>query len=633
MKKIFVSISLLCTMFAFGQVKTHTVQAQETIYGISQQYDISQEALKQANPFLNERSLQIGDVLQIPGQQALPEQVINDHEDNEFYYRVIKPKETLYSLSKTYDVSQETIKSLNPFIDQKGLQINDVVRIPKKQTAASAAPEAIVVPAGMHLVKSGETVYSIAQQYNLEMADIYAANRDLQTEGLKQGALIKIPSGNIVSVPVTGDNHFEHTVEKEETVFSILRKYDVTLEELIAENPELQNGLQQGMTLRIPHQKGAQLETAPKLVETNTDNFKDNQINIVWMMPFFLDNPNANKGERQVAQDFYMGGQLALERMIKSGKNINVKIVDVQGDTDNIDTFLDSPEVNNIDAIIGPFFQANVEHVARKLEKTEIPVFSPLINSESLEGYKNVYLATPRDEFAADLIIEEMAKAYDGKQEVKILTTNKEESIANYIKTAFEKRFGNAKVSITRNPNDLKLVEHKTTKTVQEGEESREVEEITYEPIIAVLASENNNLGSQFVQTITAQNADNIEGFSVYFVPALDVFDTGNINNINALKEIGFTYTAIRLVNTFGNSEKEILAAFQDKYCMVPTKYMSIGYDVVFDVLDRMDKSGKISDFDAKRAETRLSSKFGYDKVGDGQAKINRELRVIRLNK
>ena len=643
MKKIFVSITLLFTIFfAIGQVTTHEVQPKETVYGITHQYDITEAQLIQANPFLKERGLQIGDILQIPGQATniLPEHNVQDHEDDQFYYRVIQPKQTLYSLSKDYDVEQETIKSLNPFIAEKGLQINDVVRIPKKNNPASGQTSVqIVVPKDMHMVKSGETVYSIAQQYNLEMADIYAANRDLQTEGLKVGALLKIPNKQTVSVPVGSnenpkqEKYYEHKVEKEETVFSILRKYDISLEELLAQNPELQNGLQAGMILRIPLQKGAKLESEPKLVETNTDNFKDNEINLVWMMPFFLDTPNSNKGERQVAQDFYMGAQLALDRLIKSGKNINVKLIDVQGNTDAIDAFLDSPEINQTDAIIGPFFQQMVEHVGQKLANTEIQIFSPLISSESLEGYKNVYMTTPRDEYAADLIIEEISKAYNGKQEIKILTTSKEENIANYILSGLKDRFGDAKIIITKNPNDLKLVEHKTIKTIEGGEETKEVEEITYEPILAVLASENNSVGSQFVDVITEQNADNIDGFSVYFVPALDVFDTGNIKNINALKEIGFTYAAIRLVNTFGNNEKEILADFKDKYCTVPTKYMSIGYDVVYDVVDRMDKSGKISDFDAKRAETRLSSKFGYDKVANGQAKINRELRIIRLNK
>src|SRR5690606_2754753 len=507
-----------------------TVEAQETIYGISTQYGISQQQLKDANPFLKERGLQVGDVLTIPGQQAeqgntLPEDKFADYEDNEFYYRVIKPKQTLYSLSKEYDVSQEKITSLNPFINERGLQPNDVVRIPKKQTQPERIEETVQVPEGMHLVKAGDTVYSLATQYNLEMSDIYAANRNLQTDGLKIGEFINIPKKKSVSIP-EGESYFEHLVVKDETVFSLLRKYEVDLEELISLNPELENGLQKGMTLKVPLKKGAKLEEVPSYVVASGENFKDDEINIAWMMPFYLDTPNAHKGERQVAQDFYMGGQIALEQLIKSGKKVNVNVIDINRDKEALDKFLDSPEFAKTDAVIGPFFEEMIAHIALKLEKTDIPVFSPLINSESLEAYKNVYLATPRNEFAADMIVSEMATAYDGKQEIKVLTNSSDEKVANYLKNKFLKRFGSAKVTITKNPNDLKLVAHTETTTNEAGEE---VEVITYEPILAVLAADNNTLGAQFVEVITDQDPASITGFSTFFVPALDVFDRNNV--------------------------------------------------------------------------------------------------------
>lgn len=659
MKKIFVSAALFLAFNAFAQVKTHEVQPKETVYGISRKYNITQEELKQANPFLNERGLNIGDVLNIPGQivesHEIPVQEIEDHEDNDFYYHVILPKETLYSLAKKYNTSQETIKSLNPFIDERGLNINDVVRFPKTKTNAQnvtvtvtdgSTTEQVVeepiktkdtpletnVPEGMHLVKKGETVYSIAKQYDLKIADIYAYNRNVQSEGLKVGAMLQIPEKKKIVIP-EGKPYFEHKVEAKETIYSLLRKYEVSLDGLLAENPELQNGLQEGMTLRIPLAKGANIETEPRLVASNSAHFADEEINIVWMMPFFLDTPNSHKGERKVAQDFYMGAQVALDRLMSEGKNINIEIVDVQGDKKNLDTFLDSDKFHKADAIVGPFFKENIVHVAQKLENTNIPVFSPLTSSDDLNIYKNVYMTTPKDEYAADIIVEEMAKAYNGTQEVKILTTSRDKNIAEYVQAKFLERFGDARVTLTKNHNDLKLVEHKTVTTIGEGEEAQEVEEITYDPILAVLATENNKVGKQFVNTIKEQNASSMNGFSVFFVPALDVFSTSNVENINALKEIGFTYTATRMVNTFGKNEKAIMKDFKDKYCSVPSKYMAIGYDVVYDVVDRMDKNGKISAMDAKRSATRLSSKIGYDTTDNGSAKINKELRVIRLKK
>lgn len=634
MKKLLVSLCLILSIYTFSQVTTHTVQAQETVYGISTLYGISQQELIDANPFLNERVLQIGDVLNIPGQvspdiSTLPQEEISDHEDDEFYYRVIKPQENLYRLSTEYNVSQEIIKNLNPFIETRGLQVNDVVRIPKKQTSSEQAEEVVQVPEGMHLVLSGETVYSISQLYNLEMADIYAANRNLQTEGLKTGELIRIPKSKSVSIP-EGESYFEHSVVKNETVFSLLRRYEIGLEELIALNPELENGLKDGMTLKIPLDQSAILEEAPVFVTTSGKNFRDNEINIAMLMPFYLDYPNSNHGERSVAQDFYMGGQIALEQLIKSGVKVNVEVIDIHRNKEALDAFLESPSFENVDAIIGPFFEDMLAYTAIKIEKTDVPIFSPLINAKGLESYKNLYLSVPRNEFAADLIVEEMAKAYNGKQQVMILTNSDNEDIANYTREKFLERFRNAEVSITKNPNDLALdVDNRTTTTDDEG---NEIVNITYKPRLVVLAADNNQLGSQFVDIITQQDPTAITGFSLFFVPAMDVFDTENTKNINALKKMGFTYTASRLVNTFGESEKQIISNFQDAYCSIPNRYMSIGYDLVYDVVERMDRSGRITEFDAKRSETRLSSKFGYQKIGDSEAKLNTEFRIIRLN-
>lgn len=634
MKKLFVSICLILSFSAFAQVITHTVEAQETVYGISTLYGITQQELKDANPFLNERMLQIGDVLTIPGQVApesstLPQDQIADYEDKDYYYRVIQPKETLYSLSTKYDVTQEIIKNLNPFIETRGLQVNDVVRIPKKQVSNDQTEEEIQVPDGMHLVLAGETVFTISQNYNLEMADIYAANRNLQTEGLKAGELIRIPEKKSVSIP-EGESYFEHNVVKDETVFSLLRRYEIGLEELIELNPELENGLQRGMVLRIPLQQSAILEEAPVFITTTGRNFSDNEINIAMLMPFYMDTPNSNQGERSVAQDFYMGGQIALEQLIKTGIKVNVEVIDIHRDRQALDAFLESPEFDKVDAIIGPFFEDMIAHTALKLENTDVPVFSPLINSKSLEAYKNLYLTTPRNEFAADLIVEEVAKAYNGKQEIMILTNADNENIATYTQNKILERFKNAEIIITKNPNDLKLkVESRNATTDDEG---KEVENIVYKPRIVILAADNNSLGNQFVNIITEQDPNAITGFSLFFVPAMDVFDTGNSKNINALKNMGFTYTASRMVNSFGDTEKQIIANFQDAYCTLPTRYMSIGYDLVYDVIERMDRSGKISEFDARRSETRLSSKFGYQKIGDSQAKMNTEFRIIRLN-
>uniref|UniRef100_UPI0039A499AF LysM peptidoglycan-binding domain-containing protein n=1 Tax=Ornithobacterium rhinotracheale TaxID=28251 RepID=UPI0039A499AF len=637
MKKFFVSLSLAFMSLAFAQEMKHSVQPKETIYGISKKYGVTQQQLKNANPFLNSRGLQVGDVLVIPSknnaktgvlevQEAVPAQ---DSEDENFYYIVIKPKESVYRLAKKYKVTQEIINSLNPSIKERGLQVGDVVRVPKKDSPSVTSLKP--TEEGLYHVKAGDTVYSIAQANGVSEADIYAANKKVQVEGLRAGSYIRIPDVSTANNVVVEKNWFKYKVGKDETIFSILTKYDITLEEILKHNPELNNGLRQGMVIMVPMQKGANV----KIVEHNTDgnnsnlekisrakSSRDGEINIAWILPFYMNSPYGHKGERKIAQEFYMGAQVALDQLIKSGKKVKVKVLDAQNKTEVLEQFYNSPEIDKYDAIIGPFYQDMLEFTAQRLEKKGIPVFSPVVSSDRLSAYSNMYMVTPRDEHAADILVAEIVKKYRGEK-IKILTTKEEQKIADYLSAELADNLKKANIEIVYSPDNLVLVEEKKNDGSVSGV-------IKFQPEIAILASENNWLGNQFVKTITSQSPEDITGFSLYFVPALDVFDASNARNVEALKKIGFTYTSSRMINSYGANEKRILQAFEDKYCEKPTKYMAIGYDVVYDVVDRMDENGKI--IDAKRSETRLSSKFGYDKVENGKAKINKEIRVIRLN-
>src|SRR5690606_26910038 len=130
-KAFWAFLFLMMAVVIFAQEKTHKVEAKETIYGISKKYKVSQEALQKANPFLAERSLQIGDVLVIPGKsdgsikpvvtEVSPQtctdpgetaEVIITKEDEYFIYYKVKPKQTLYSLAREYDICEDALKSL-----------------------------------------------------------------------------------------------------------------------------------------------------------------------------------------------------------------------------------------------------------------------------------------------------------------------------------------------------------------------------------------------------------------------------------------------------------------------------------------------------------------------------------------
>ena len=96
-----------------SQPKTHKVEPKETLFGIEKKYNISDEALKKANPDLEKLGLQIGQTLIIPsntGSKSVaptPEKVV---------YHEVLPKETKYSIAKQYGITIEELERRNPEI-------------------------------------------------------------------------------------------------------------------------------------------------------------------------------------------------------------------------------------------------------------------------------------------------------------------------------------------------------------------------------------------------------------------------------------------------------------------------------------------------------------------------------------
>ncbi|GAB4296761.1 MAG: LysM peptidoglycan-binding domain-containing protein [Marinilabiliales bacterium] len=113
-----------------GKFIFHVVKKGETIYYITRKYGISEDNLLKYNPVLN-NGLKAGQTLKIKKKDIKTSKEIQINEDVNYYYHKVEKKQTLYSLSKTYNVSQKDIINANPQISERGLQYNEIIRIPK----------------------------------------------------------------------------------------------------------------------------------------------------------------------------------------------------------------------------------------------------------------------------------------------------------------------------------------------------------------------------------------------------------------------------------------------------------------------------------------------------------------------
>ena len=123
-----------------------------------------------------------------------------------------------------------------------------------------------------HTVKAGETVTSIAKQYNVTPFDIYALNPDAKKE-LKINAVLVIPKSKVVVSETSGDKKLhsfkEHKVKRKETLYSLSKKYGVEQEDIKKHNPFLYaNTLRKGDRIKIPVYKTVKVEETKEVVDT-----------------------------------------------------------------------------------------------------------------------------------------------------------------------------------------------------------------------------------------------------------------------------------------------------------------------------------------------------------------------------
>src|SRR5690606_12778102 len=181
----------------------------------------------------------------------------------------VEKGETVYSIAKQYGISEATIYNLNP--DAKnGLKINSVLIIPSNSVITSGTNNNNYRD---HKVKKKETLYGIAQLYNVGVDEIKKLNKELYSRGLKKGEILLIPAGSksVETIDSNTENILTGTqkyiVQAKETKFGIARKFGISIAELEDLNPDLDE-LKVGETLIVPD------KTVIENAEIDDENFQ-----------------------------------------------------------------------------------------------------------------------------------------------------------------------------------------------------------------------------------------------------------------------------------------------------------------------------------------------------------------------
>ena len=205
---------------------TYVVKSGDTLYSIANKYGVTVSDLKTTNN-LTSNTLSLNQVLKIPGVDI---EVPNT-------YTVAKG-DSLYSIATKYGTTVNEIKSLNN-LTSNILSIGQVLILPGIVDEGSV---------NTYTVKSGDTLYSIANKYNISVNELKELN-NLTTNTLSIGQTLKLKESS--SDIITSDYDY-YTVKNGDTLYSIANKYNTSVDELKSLNNLSSNSLSIGTLLKIP---------------------------------------------------------------------------------------------------------------------------------------------------------------------------------------------------------------------------------------------------------------------------------------------------------------------------------------------------------------------------------------------
>ncbi|MDW8852688.1 NlpC/P60 family protein [Flavobacterium sp. MMLR14_040] len=172
----------------------------------------------------------------------------------------ISKGDNITTIAKKYGVKPKAIIDANPNAP-KILKLNSVLLIPNTNQTIAATTNEVAVnnnASGTHEVLAKETLWGISKKYNISVEDLKKSNPLLETEGLKIGQQIIIPS-NSVAVPekpvddlkIVRDVEVVVEVQPKETKYAIAKRYGLTVAELERQNPFIKGKLPVGYVLKI----------------------------------------------------------------------------------------------------------------------------------------------------------------------------------------------------------------------------------------------------------------------------------------------------------------------------------------------------------------------------------------------
>jgi LysM repeat protein len=510
----------------------------------------------------------------------------------------------------------------------------------------------------IHKIEKGQSLYSLSKLYDVSLDDIYLINPEVKA-GTKANQEIKIPvkvaetynpqsvvsntASLIKAIPTFPDTnlYIVHVVGKKETLYAITKKYNVSESDLKMLNPQLNaQGLIAGQNLIIREKKIPVAGTSSPGQKVGPDTLnpniihlpKKNSYHVALILPFRLEQSlnldltnlmrtgTAFPPVSALSVDFYLGFKKAVDSLTSKEFEVTLNLYDIDDkDSAKLVSLVNDPTFKKNDFIVGPLHANGFKTVAQKSKENGTPIVSPITQQNKML-YNNVYVSKTNPslftllESLADYCIDSLVNNYTNILLVAPLVNDVKE--LRYVK-AFKKYYNEKQKLLGKSVKD--------TVTVVKGLAGLKKAFMPGMRNVVVTLSTNQ----VFIADFTTQLAIFGENREVVLCGWQNISGMDNIDQ-EYLNQLNFTFPSqYNLTNT--EAFNGLVESYRTQQNVYPSEYYFIGFDLAYYYLKNLNEHG--TDFAFKlnslSAETNYM-RFKFSRPDNTTGFDNRGVYIFR---
>jgi LysM repeat protein len=582
----------------------HFIESGQTLYGLHQMYDVPVGDIARANNDLTD-GLQIGQKILIPISISNP---------NYYQQYVVLKGETLYGISKKHKCSVSDLKIINPELVSEGISIGQVLKVPTKNVDLVTSSK----------IPSGEMVIEDPIELN--------------------------PVSYTENVSPFKDSIIIHTVLKHETLYSVSKRYMVSINSIKELNDIKHSSVNVGDKLKIKVKKvnysivENKIETPLTKFDTSltyTGIYKKEKYKVALFLPLmlsrnqsYLDKPiKVGKVKElysitNIASEFYHGFVLAADSLAKAGLDVDIYVYDTQKDTLKIQKHLDKPEFHDVDLVVGPLFSKTINYLASYCKVNNIPMVIPFkTSSKVLYQNPNIFKATTSNLSLSEGIGEYTAKQMSHYKVFMVKPTKKSDLVL------YEKVMDAYNVSIKAvdNPMSSKIIELKV------GDSGgRDINVHLRKDTVNVIIVPSTDV--KFVTDVFTRlnNVLNLNTYSKNMsIVVFGLEDWNKMNDIDLKHRVRLKqcYATYRFTDYEAPKTTALIKSYRTKYGTDPEVYGIQGFDVGYYFLSALYLYGEnfknyISEYELET----IQNDFRFPKNMKGDGIENYSIKIIQYS-